>query len=195
MGKGLFHGATEEPFAIYHFNKEEWKVHPDYPDYWISNHGRIISKPNSRRKSHLLVTGELTKGYRRVTLRKPHGGYGRKFVHRLVAELFIENPHGLTVVNHLNEFPWDNNAENLEWTTNSGNELHGTKQRRNSLHGSKAVEGECISTGVKIYSPTIRFLEKFGFTADKISACCKGNRKSHKGFIWRYIDGKDSASF
>lgn len=187
MGIGHFHEIKKEPFTVYHFNKEEWKVHPEFPDYWISNHGRIISKPNSRRKSHMFVAGELAKGYRRVTLRKPSGGYGRKFVHRLVAELFIENPYNVTVVNHVNEFPWDNNVENLEWTTNSGNERHGSKRRRGAIKQSKAVEGYNLSTGVTIRADTIMRLEEFGFSSGSISACCKGKSKSHKGFIWRYV--------
>ncbi len=190
MGKPLFNDIKQPPFTVEHFNKEEWKVHPEFPDYWISNHGRIISKPNSKRHKFIFVHGELAKGYHRVTLRKATGIYRRRFVHRLVAELFIENPYGLSIVNHINEFPWDCNVENLEWCTASHNEKHGTKRFRASKLRSKSVVGINIQSGIEIKATTISNLEELGFSATHICQCCKGTRKSHKGYVWRYCDDK-----
>ena len=51
-------------------------------------------------------------------------------VHRLVATAFCENPYGKSEVNHINETPWDNRAENLEWCTRLENLMYGSGPQR-----------------------------------------------------------------
>ncbi len=61
--------------------------------------------------------------YQRLTLSN-RGETIYLYVHRLVAEAFIPNPHNLPVVNHLDGNTQNNKATNLEWCTHKSNILH-----------------------------------------------------------------------
>jgi hypothetical protein len=62
-------------------------------------------------------------GYARVELWRD--GEGRKYlVHRLVAQAFIPNPDGKPQVNHIDGDKQNNALTNLEWATQSENQLH-----------------------------------------------------------------------
>jgi hypothetical protein len=45
-------------------------------------------------------------------------------VHRLVALLFIDNPHNYPEVNHIDFDKTNNKIENLEWVSHSDNSKH-----------------------------------------------------------------------
>lgn len=62
-------------------------------------------------------------GYIRVELWS--NGRGRKYLlHRLLAAAFIPNPEGKPQVNHIDGDPANNDLGNLEWVTQSENQLH-----------------------------------------------------------------------
>lgn len=50
-----------------------------------------------------------------------------------------------------------------------------------------AVVGTNLSTGEKLYYPTIKAASCAGFDADAISKCVSGKQKSHKGYIWERL--------
>ena len=52
-----------------------------------------------------------------------------KLVHRIVAETFVDNPQGLTEIDHVNRDKSDNRAENLRWVTHSENMRNSTMQK------------------------------------------------------------------
>lgn len=46
------------------------------------------------------------------------------YVHRLVAEVFIPNPEGKPIVDHIDRDPKNNSVTNLRWVTNRRSQAH-----------------------------------------------------------------------
>ena len=59
-----------------------------------------------------------------------NGKRKRVTIHRLVALAFIPNPDNLPQVNHKDENPRNNRADNLEWCTEKYNHNYGTYRER-----------------------------------------------------------------
>jgi len=78
----------------------------------VNDEGKILNTI-----SRAVTTGVTTpKGYKQYM----HNGKSL-LVHRMVAELYIDNPDNKQTVNHRNENKEDNRVENLEWMTLSDN--------------------------------------------------------------------------
>ena len=74
-------------------------------------------------KSGNILKGDTTKSYCYYILRF-NGKQKTKSGHRLVAEAFLPNPDNLPCVHHKDHNRLNNKVENLEWCTNSENQLH-----------------------------------------------------------------------
>jgi hypothetical protein len=124
--------------------EEIWKPVKGYEGkYEVSNLGRIKSLYGWN--GHKLVKREyITYGYlqkmksnynrKRACLVDFHGKRKEVFVHRVVAEAFVDHPKGCDVVNHKDFNPLNNAADNLEWTTNLENHKYSTKAGRRGFY-------------------------------------------------------------
>jgi hypothetical protein len=118
--------------------KEIWKDIPNYEQlYQVSNIGRVRSKDKEwyaynyrkkdmsivKMKGRIMKQGTTNCNYKQVHLSK-NGIKKVKSVHRLVAEVFLPNPHSLPQINHIDGNKANNCIENLEWCDNGYNQQH-----------------------------------------------------------------------
>ena len=146
------------------------------PGYEISTCGELMSYKQSK-KGRILGKGLNGGGYVQTKVVHSDGVRRKTLRHRIVALTFLENPHNKPTVNHRNEIKTDNRLENLEWST---------KQEQQDHSNSKAIIGTCMTTGKEIRFKSIQEAGRNGFNYGTVGACCRGIRKSHQGYIWKY---------
>lgn len=93
-----------------------WKPITDFPDYEVSNDGRVYSL-----RSSIELKPRIIRNYKYVCL---YPGKRWKRIHRLVAKAFIPNPDNLPEVNHKDLDKMNCHDWNLEWKTHKGNTQH-----------------------------------------------------------------------
>ena len=166
--------------------------------YKVSNLGRIkavarvIQRSNGKNlpiKEHIVMGSKDTKGYLQIDA-NIDGVRVLKFVHRLVAEAFIENPMGYEQVNHKDGNKLNNSVENLEWVSCEENIPHAWQ---NSLN--KPLKGERHGNH-KLTEEQVRFIKanykkrdkeygakalakRFGVTSSPILLIAKGKAWKH----------------
>ena len=169
--------------------KEIWRDITGYEGYYqVSDQGRVKSLERKGRKSERILKPSMDRdGYLQVGL---HAGGKQKTlkVHRLVCQVFHENPDNKPEVNHINENASDNRACNLEWSTRIENITHGTRTERSAKTQSKPVaqyaqDGELI----EIWPSTREVERQTGFRHGYICQSANGKRKQAYGFIWKYV--------
>lgn len=110
--------------------------------YQVSNLGNVRSldreiAPNNRvpywRKGKICKQSKSNLGYMTVGFTVNNVKVS-KYVHRLVAEAFIDNINDYPQVNHIDGDKTNNRVDNLEWCTNSQNHTHASKNGLNKLH-------------------------------------------------------------
>lgn len=184
--------------------KEVWKSVKGYEGYYeVSNTGKVRSvertvillsrdgkpRPSVYKSKVLRLSVEnKTKQLPRRYVRLSKGGVVKRFyVHRLIAQTFIPNPLQLPEVNHIDGNPFNNNVENLEWSSKEDNIRH-------------AFENKLIKTEravAKLHPKTLEIIETYkseseacrqhNITQGKILRSMQRNGTSC-GYQWKYLD-------
>jgi hypothetical protein len=177
--------------------QEIWKEIKGYEGYFeVSNLGNFRSKDRiikyKRSGTRLypgksLKTETIIEGYQRIVLMK-EARRRRYMCHRIVAQEFIPNPDNKPFINHINGNKQDNRVENLEWVTQSENELHSHNILGNTM------KGKTFSRKVYRYSENqVLHYESMSRAIKSIGkGCIEGLKKAivanrvYHGFRWSF---------
>lgn len=103
---------------------EIWCEIPHYSLYEVSTWGNIRNKNTKLVKSFDIEKLKESKTRMRVYILNDEQIMKNHYLHRLVAQTFIENPLQLKEVNHKDGNPYNNEVSNLEWISREENMKH-----------------------------------------------------------------------
>ena len=150
-----------------------------FRDYEVLEDGTVLSHKWGPPK--VLKPGNMN-GYRGVNLN------GTQYkVHRLVALAFIPNTDNKPFVHHKDGDKANNKVSNLEWVTNSENQLYSYIDNPSRGGNFKSVtqytlDGKAVATFMSATAAAIAV----GRSTSVICKACKGVCQSAAGFVWKY---------
>lgn len=164
--------------------------------YEISNIGKVKSLAKYKGTGYKqLISERIMKGrdnaYGYLQVGLTRGNVKKtKYIHRLVAEHFIDNHENKQEVNHIDGDKYNNSVNNLEWCTRLENEQHsyrlGLKKKGDMWGNSKRVvqyfEGEVI----REWNSIKEIATELNVDRRNIINCCTGIKSEFLGFKWRY---------
>lgn len=183
---------------------EDWRDIKGYEGkYQISNMGNVKSLNYHRGKSERILKPRYPSPpqneYGYVVLSK-NNKVQHFYIHRLVAEYFLDNPQNKPYVNHKDGNKHNNNVENLEWVTPLENNLHayhilgkhpmrGFKFDKNKNSKKVAqfyVSPEGYEYKIAVYANSVAASFINNIDKRSINLCCNGKFKQAGGYIWRF---------
>ena len=173
--------------------EEIWKDIEGYEGlYQVSNLGNVRSL-NYRRHGYVRCLTTKCNNRGRLWVELKNGGVKKpEQIHRLVGRAFVPNPNGFPLINHKDENPQNNRADNLEWCTASYNtqyscDRHPERHRRAFMYGdSKIVQVSKSGEVIHIWDGTPDLIRNTKWRTSNIISCCFGERKTAYGFEWRF---------
>ena len=169
---------------------EVWKpIRGFESEYSISTHGRV----RNDRSGKISSGHECGIGYKKFGFWRGNKEICKEYVHRLVAEAFLEKGCGHTEVNHKDGNRANNHIDNLEWVSSSGNTEHAVATGALKPWGNarKPVVATNVETGEQMYFVSISKAEIY-FGTRHIDQVLSGKRQTAKGHTFRYANGGDA---
>ena len=164
----------------------EWKTITEASNYEVSTDGQVRNRTTKK-----ILKGRLSKnGYLQVSIKIDETQkFCNRYIHRLVALHFIENPNNKREVNHIDGNKENNTLSNLEWVTSSENQKHrhliGNKKTSNRHIGMFNKKGEMV----KDFNSILEAVAYFNKTSRvNIDNALQGKQYTAYGYVWKYLD-------
>lgn len=148
---------------------EEWKF---YKETYCTRYGHRIYEVSNY--GNVKINGE-------IIIPKLCGNYYticHKYLHRIVAELFIPNPDNKPYIDHINTITTDNRVENLRWVTNSENMLNPITRKKMSQSLKIVMNTEIVKQKLSVSHIRKKLSDSH---KQKLSAAHKGKIPKNKG--------------
>jgi hypothetical protein len=131
--------------------KEIWKEIPGFPDYQVSNMGRVKSfKKWAGKLGRILRPGIDGHGYQKVSLYTAQKRFTKK-IHKLMQLAFLEDK--TAYIDHHNGVKTDNRLNNLRLCTNQENQFNSQKRKK----ASSIFKGVRLHKATKKWESRIRY--------------------------------------
>ena len=166
--------------------QEIWRTMKEHSNYEVSNLGKIKNKTTGR----IRKTSINNKGYEQfiIYIDKKQKSF---YVHRVVANNFLENFNNLPEVNHKDENKLNNCVDNLEWCDGCYNLHYGTRieriiNKKKPLY-IKIIQKDKNKNIIKIWENIDEIVCNNNYHRSNIYKCCQGKLKTAYGYIWNYL--------
>ena len=164
----------------------EWRTITEASNYEVSTNGQVRNRTTKK-----ILKGRLSKnGYLQVSIKiDATQKFCNRYIHRLVALHFIQNPNNKREVNHIDGNKENNTLSNLEWVTSSENQKHrhliGNKKTSNRHIGMFNKKGEMV----KDFNSILEAVAYFNKTSRvNIDNALQGKQYTAYGYAWKYLD-------
>jgi hypothetical protein len=161
--------VTKDIISIRMSSEEVWKEVKGYEGYyWVSDQGRVKSK-------FKILNGYARKDGRLYIVLSSLGNRLKYYIHRLVAEHYVEGYSEGKVVDHIDRNHLNNMASNLRWVTQRENCWNRTDKKN--------------STG---YKHVTKRGERYTFTISRTFGSYATAEEAHEAAL-KYLETEDKA--
>ena len=180
-----------------YYMDERWKPVKGFENnYWVSDMARVWSVKSQQ---FLRVKPMDKHGHLGVCLHVNGRAYYR-YIHRLVAEAFLPNPHNYPVVRHVDDCPRFNTADDIIWGTQRDNFYDSIRNGRAYIPSNEDREKGHEKTRTPICAINLQTGDRFEFRgqgeAERILNIPQANiwkvlnkqRRSAGGYYFEYLN-------
>ena len=166
---------------------ELWKNIDIATNYEVSNLGNI----RNIKSGQILNPGISGNGYKQVSLKmNDTGKFKKQYVHRLVAQYWLDNPENKREVNHKNLDRTDNRDENLEWLTSSENQKHKFENSDYKTSNRPVVQMDLNDHIIANFDSVIAAARELNISRQGIDKVVHGTygRITAGGYKWKFLN-------